>query len=694
MTTSYNKTDKEKIIAVKEEARLLQQELTRHNYRYHQLDDPEISDVEYDKMMARLLEIEEAYPYLSTLDSPTRRVGAPPLESFQTTQHSIPMLGLDNAFNDDDILEFHHRTVKFLKAQSDILYTVEPKLDGVAVELVYENGILVRAATRGDGFTGEVITENIRTIRSVPLKLSSNSAKSIPVLIEVRGEVIINRKDFENLNKKRLEQNEYLFANPRNAAAGALRQLDSRKTAARPLSIFIYGTGLTDGIEVKSQSEILRMLQSYGFPVNPLVREKLTINKVLQYYRELEQKREALPYEIDGMVIKVDDLICQNILGVKSRSPRWAIAYKFQAIESITTIKNIIVQVGRTGTLTPVALLEPVNVGGVIVSRATLHNEDEIVRKDVRIGDSVVVVRAGDVIPKIVKVIESKRTGAETPFSMPIECPICKSPVKRVEDGAAIKCINASCSAQLKERIKHFVSKSAFDVDGLGNKLVDRLVERELVKSFADLFTLEKNKLASMDRIGNKAAENIMNALEKSRTITLKRLIYALGIDHTGENAAYLLAEKFKTLDALIVASKEEMEMVEGIGPKTSAAVYNFFHNPDNISLLKNLLDNRVRLLQSCEPSVKLYGDEKVEDSKISSISITGKVFVLTGTLKRMTRGEAKERLQTAGAKVTESVSKKTDYLVAGESAGSKLQKAKELGVAIIDENTFIEMIK
>ncbi|MBF0411526.1 MAG: NAD-dependent DNA ligase LigA [Desulfamplus sp.] len=688
--------------SLKHEALLLQKELTRHNYRYHLLDDPEISDAEYDKMMARLLEIEEAYPSLSTPDSPTKRVGAPPLESFETAQHSIPMLGLDNAFNDDDILEFHNRTLKFLEAQNDsfkkeIFYTVEPKLDGVAVELVYKNAILTRATTRGDGITGEVITENVRTIGSVPLRLSVLSAKSIgteriPKLLEVRGEVIINRKDFDNLNKIRLEQNEYLFANPRNAAAGALRQLDSRKTAARPLSIFVYGIGLTEGIEAKSQSQILQTLQSYGFPVNPLIREKITINKVIEYYRELEQKRESLPYEIDGMVVKVDDIALQNALGIKSRSPRWAVAYKFQAMEATTTLRDIIVQVGRTGTLTPVALLEPVNVGGVTVSRATLHNEDEIKRKDIRIGDSVIVVRSGDVIPKIVKIIESKRTGSEKKFSMPLDCPVCKSPVKRVEDEAAVKCINASCSAQLKERIKHFVSKSAFDVDGLGKKLVEQLVEREMVKSFADLFTLDKAKLASMERMGDKSAENIVNALEKSRNITLKRLIYALGIDHTGENAAYLLSERFKTLDTLLCASKEDMEIVEGIGPKTSGAVYDFFHNPDNIFLIKNLIDNKVTVVQSEDTSVKEGKEE--DDKKRELNSIKGKIFVLTGTLEGMTRTEAKELLQQAGAKVTGSISAKTDYLVAGESAGSKLAKAQELGVAVIDEKKLISMVK
>ncbi|MBF0231829.1 MAG: NAD-dependent DNA ligase LigA, partial [Desulfamplus sp.] len=625
-------------IKVAAEALFLQQELTRHNRLYHGLDDPEISDAEYDKMMARLIEIETSNPSLSTPDSPTKRVGAAPLEFFETASRSIPMLGLDNAFSDADVIDFHNRISDLLESDK-IYYTVEPKLDGIAVELTYEHGILILATTRGDGTTGEVITENVRTIRSVPLKLS------VDCDIIVRGEVIIHRKDFEKLNQARLEKGEPLFANPRNAAAGSLRQLDSRITSSRPLSMFVYGAVIDfktagqhgDGFvddgtvgdrtvgdgtveggtvedksggdravkdeagDISSHGQLLKILETYGLPVNPLVRQRLTVNKAIEYYRELEQQRDSLPYEIDGMVIKVDDLGLQKILGVKSRSPRWAIAYKFQAMEATTVVKEITVQVGRTGTLTPVALLEPVNVGGVTVSRATLHNEDEIIRKDIRVGDSVVVVRAGDVIPKVVKVIDSMRTGAERQFLMPDICPVCRSPVKRVADEAAVKCINASCSAQLKERIRHFVSKPAFDVDGLGKKLVDQLVEKQMISSFADLFVLEIDQLSSMERMGNKSAENIFNALQKSRNISLKRFVYALGIDHTGENAAFLLSERFKTLDALVCASKEEMEKIDGIGSKTSCAVYDFFHNPNNLFLIKSLIDNGVTVLEKEE---------------------------------------------------------------------------------------------
>jgi len=675
---------------IAEEALFLQHELTRHNYLYHVQDNPEISDTEYDNMMARLLEIEAAHPSLSRGDSPTKRVGAPPLEFFESGRHSTPMLGLDNGFNDSDIIDFHNRISELLKTY-DFCYTVEPKLDGLAVELTYEHGILIQATTRGDGITGEVVTDNVRTIRSVPLKTP------VDCDIIVRGEVCITRRDFDHLNRVRLEKGEPLFANPRNAAAGSLRQLDSRVTASRPLSIFVYGTGseLTDGdtvrlgeLQVRSHSELLRTLGNYGFPVNPLIRENMTIDQALEYYRELEQRRQSLPYEIDGMVIKVDEFRLQNILGVKSRSPRWAIAYKFQAMEATTVVRDIIVQVGRTGTLTPVALLEPVTVGGVTLSRATLHNEDEIARKDVRVGDSVVVIRAGDVIPKVVKVIESKRSGKEQQFIMPDLCPVCKSAVKRVEDEAAIKCINASCSAQLKERIKHFVSKAAFDIDGLGKKLVEQLVEKEMVSSFSDLFHLDKESLSSMERMGDKSADNILNAIEISKTIPLNRFIYALGIGHTGENAASLLSEALGTLGSVMAASRDELERIDGVGPKTAGALFDFFHNQDNVALIQRLLDNSVKVVDLSTSPLK-PDRAGAPDGDL----IRGKIFVLTGTLESMTRTEAKELLQRSGAKVTGTISSKTDYLVAGESAGSKLAKARKLGVDIIDEERFKAMV-
>ena len=790
---------------IEKEISALQEELTRHNYHYHVLDDPLISDVEYDRKMARLLELETAYPQFSTPDSPTKRVGAPPLEIFENAPHTIPMLGLDNAFSDTDIEAFHLRTAKLLKCSpegDEILYTVEPKLDGVAVELTYEDGLLTRATTRGDGFIGEVITENVRTIRSVPLKLAAvktseslpikgdeipnngqvgppdttkheslgttqhkdfhinahelapttnnesldislaiNSSQikseTIPRLLEVRGEVIINRNDFEKLNRNRLKNEKSLFANPRNAAAGSLRQLDSKITASRPLSIFIYGVGLvenkatntpnevdtdvaankakaiegTDRVDRKekldfftSHSGMLQTLASWGLPINPLIRERVTLPEVIQYYKKLEEDRDFLPYEIDGMVVKVDDIARQKFLGEKARSPRWAIAWKFQAVEATTVVNDIIVQVGRTGSLTPVAMLEPVNVGGVTVSRATLHNMDEIERKDVRVGDTVVVIRAGDVIPKVVKVIEANRTGDEMPFVMPKNCPVCGSTVHRMADEAAIKCINASCRAQLKERIKHFVSKGAFDVDGLGKKLVEQLVDREIIHSFADLYTLDQVTLAAMERMGKKSAANIIAALEKSKKIPLKRLIYALGIDHTGESAALLLSQQYPTLDLIMHATREEMETIDGIGPKTAGAVHDFFKHPDNRVLIDQLIANGITV-QTAEDnffdqrqSQAPFSDngenhEKEGQGEQNRETIRGKKFVLTGSLSQMTRSEAKEKLIELGGKVTGSVSSKTDFLVAGEAAGSKLTKAESLGVKVINEEKLLEMI-
>ncbi len=705
---------------VEKEAEYLQRELTRHSYRYHVLDDPEISDGEYDRMMARLLVIEEKYPYLSRPDSPTKRVGGPPLESFASARHSIPMLSLDNAFTDSDILDFHNRIAKALKTD-EIFYTVEPKLDGLAIELRYEKGLLTLATTRGDGTTGEVITENARTISTIPLRLlkfkqcrakeskkitgtcepdlsgDNNHVKNnyleeakIPDILEVRGEVIINRMDFEKLNRMRLQKGLPLFANPRNAAAGSLRQLDSKITASRPLEIFVYGVGMVEGLEFKTHSELLQILKQLGFRINPLIEEKISIKEALSCFRKLEKLRETLPYEIDGMVIKLDSIEYQEILGVKRRSPRWAIAYKFPAVEETTKIKDIIVQVGRTGTLTPVALLEPVNIGGAIVSRATLHNEDEIRRKDIRINDNVLVIRSGDVIPKVVKVIKSKRTGDEKIFIMPDRCPVCKSPVKRIKGEAAVKCINASCPAQAKQRIQHFVSKAGFDMDGIGAKFVDQAVEKGLIHSFADLFTLEKEDLLSMERMGEKSAENILNAVQSSKSVSLKRFLFALGINHTGENAAGLIAEKFFDLNEIIKANPEDFLLIEGIGPKTAASVHDFFTNPDNIALIDNLINSGV-VIENPETANYAGTADGKQTGGISGF--TGKRFVLTGAMENLTRSQAKEMLENAGAKVTSAVSAKTDFLVAGNSPGSKLIKAKELGVTVIDEKTLETML-
>ncbi|MBU2631740.1 MAG: NAD-dependent DNA ligase LigA [Proteobacteria bacterium] len=670
--------------AIKKEARRLQKELTAHSYHYHVLDDPVISDSEYDAMLNRLIEIEQAFPEVSTPDSPTKRVGASPLSAFEQALHLVPMLSLDNAFNDQDVLDFHKRSVKNL-AVKNILYTVEPKLDGVAVELKYENGILVQATTRGDGVTGEVITENVRTIRSVPLKLHSTTFE-IPPLIEVRGEVIITRSDFELLNKIRLENQESVFANSRNAAAGSLRQLDSKITATRPLDIFVYGTGSVQGLSFQSQSQMLDVLKNFGFPVNPLIKAALTIDKVLKFYKELEALRESLAYEIDGMVIKVDEMELQRQLGEKIKSPRWAIAYKFPAMQKTTTITDIIVQVGRTGVLTPVAILESVNIGGVMVSRATLHNEDEIKRKDIRIGDKALVMRAGDVIPKVVKIIESQRKGNEVVFEMPSHCPVCHSKIEKIKlDKSHInKCVNASCQAQLKERIRHFVSKKAFDMDGLGRKIVDHLVDADMIRSFADVFVLEKEKLADLDRMAEKSAANIVDAIEKSKKVSLRRFIYALGIDHTGENAAKLISERFSTLEEIMKTSEEDLKEINGIGPETATAVCRFFSNIENKDIIKAIITS----------GVVITNDHPTIIAQAFNTVFNNKRIVLTGTLQTMTRSDAKKKLEQLGASVSSSISSKTDFLIAGEKAGSKLEKAQALGVEILDETQFATLLK
>ncbi len=667
--------------AYKEEARQLQEELTEHSYRYHVLDDPVIDDETYDLKLKRLTELEDRFPELVTEDSPTRRVGAPPLAAFESADHSIPMLSLDNGFSDEDILAFHQRNLKSIGTEK-LMYTAEPKLDGVAVELTYQKGTLTLATTRGDGRTGEVITDNIRTINSVPLRLIDNEIQ-VPEFLEVRGEVIIRHNDFLALNKTRLDKGESAFANPRNAAAGSLRQLDSRITSTRPLTIFVYGVGLVRGTTFVSQADMLDSLEKFGFPVNPHIQRQITIEKVLKTYKTLEQLRPDLEYEIDGMVIKVDDILLQQALGEKTKSPRWAIAYKFPAMEKTTKINDIIVQVGRTGTLTPVAILEPVNIGGVTVSRATLHNADEIERKDIRIYDKALVTRAGDVIPKVVKVFPKERKGNEIKFDMPANCPVCGSGVRRLEDEAAIKCVNVGCQAQLKERVKHFVSKKGLDIDGLGKKLVDQLVEQKLVSSFDDLFRLNAKSLADLDRMGVKSANNLCTAIEQAKKTSLTRVIFALGIDHSGENAARLLAKTFPGLKEIMNAEREKIASIHGMGEKTSSAITSFFSIEENRQLIENMMN------AGLEISNDLFNAEQDTNHLFS-----GKTIVLTGTLEKMTRAQAKELLLTLGAKVTGSVSGKTDYLIAGRDAGSKLKKAEKLGVAIWDEQQLIDTLE
>ncbi len=669
----------------------LRKALHRHNYLYYVLDNPEVSDAEYDRMMQELIALEEAWPELYDPDSPTSRVGAPPLSEFQTIAHSIPMLSLGNAFADSEIIDFDRRTKKILKTEDDILYTVEPKLDGLAVELVYEKSKLIVASTRGDGVNGEVVTANVRTIRSVPLLLHTptmpspfegegmggGEKRNIPLRLEVRGEVFIGHEAFRSLNEEQLNQKLAPFANPRNAAAGSLRQLDSSITAMRPLEIFFYGVGEFTDLKLKSHWETLQTLRELGFRINPLIRPEITIKEAVDYYKTLEDKRHLLPYDIDGMVIKVDNLSLQMKLGNTSRSPRWAIAYKFKAMQETTRILNIDVQVGRTGVLTPVAHLQPVSVGGAIVRRATLHNEDEIERKDIRIGDTVLVQRAGDVIPEVVKVIESKRTGVERIFHMPRNCPVCGSIVIRAKGETATRCINATCLAQLKERIKHFSSKGAFDIDGLGDKLVEQLVDNGLLASYADIFYLDAVKVEDMERMGPRSAEKLACAIEKSKKIKFNCFLYALGIRHVGEHVAKILAREFKTLDNLLLATAEQIEVVEGAGFVIAESVINFFKQNTNRRVISRIIDSNVCIFQTVEK------ERTLED----------KVFVLTGTLEDLTRNQAKEMIEAAGGRVSGSVSRKTDYVVAGSSPGSKLSLAKDLDVEIIDQATLQKML-
>ena len=661
-----------------EKTKELRAALHRHNYRYYVLDDPEISDAEYDRMLRELKQLEEQYPQLMRPDSPTVRVGAPPLEKFDSVAHSIPMLSLDNGFNDEEILEFDRRVRRNLGVSDNIIYTAEPKMDGVAVELIFENGKLVTAATRGDGQTGEVITANVKTIQTVPLVMQPDPSTPVPPRCEIRGEVFIGLEAFKQLNQERIQQEQPPFANPRNAAAGSLRQLDSKITASRPLEVFFYGVGLVESTVFESHGALLEVLKQWGFRINPLIRSGITIEAALVYYRELSEKRHQLAYDIDGVVVKVDSIALQQQLGATSRSPRWAIAYKFKAIQETTTIEAIEVQVGRTGVLTPVAHLKPVNVGGVRVSRATLHNQDEIEKKDVRIGDQVLVQRAGDVIPEIVKVIASKRDGRKTLFKMPSACPVCDAQVVRMKGEAATRCINSSCSAQVKERIKHFASKGAFDIDGLGDKLVDQLVEKGLLSSSADIFKLDETVLCELERMGAKSAANLKNAIDNAKSIPFARFLFALGIRHVGEHVAALLADHFTELDSLISCSREELVAVEGIGPIVAESVIHFFEQKRNRRIIDQILASGVKLEATAPKKVGKLKDQ---------------VFVLTGKLESYTRSQAKTLIEAAGGKVSGSVSGKTDYVVGGDAPGSKLDRARKLGVKIIDEMTFKKML-
>jgi DNA ligase (NAD+) len=661
--------------AIKKRVEKLREEIEYHNYRYYALDQPEISDAQYDLLLRKLEKIEEQYPELRTLNSPTQRVGAPPLEEFEIVRHTIPMLSLANAFDETEAKDFDKRVKKFLGTSEDVEYVTEPKLDGLAVELVYERGQFIVGSTRGDGVNGENITQNLRTINTIPLQLIRKEIQ-VPERLEVRGEVIMQLKKFRDLNRKREQMGEPLFANPRNAAAGSVRQLDSKITAERPLEIYLYALGEVRGWTFKTQWEVLKTLPRWGLRTNLHVQKCKNIEEVLDYYHEMNEKRETLPYEIDGTVIKVNRFDLQTRLGEISRSPRWALAFKFQPKQETTKILDIIVQVGRTGALTPVAVMEPIKVGGVEVSRATLHNQDEIDKKDVRVGDTVVIQRAGDVIPEVVQVIESKRTGKEKKFKMPSKCPVCGAEV--IKEEAIHRCIGLDCPAQLKGRIKHFASKRAMDIEGLGVKLIDQLVDKGLIKDVADIYYISKEELIELERMADKSAQNIIDAVEASKTKPLSKVLYALGIRHVGESTAEDLVRRFPRLDDFFHLSEEGLMEVEGIGPEVAASVHQFFGDKKNKESIERLKKAGVKVI---EPKVKEKG------------KLIGKTFVFTGALKSFGRDEARNIVESMGGMTASSVSKKVDFVVVGEDPGSKFDKAKELGIKTLTEEEFKKMI-
>jgi DNA ligase (NAD+) len=651
--------------------------IEHHNRLYYLLDAPEVSDAEYDALFRELQDLEQRFPALATPDSPTQRVGGAPLEKFVAVAHRLPMLSLENATNEAEIREFDMRVKKVLGLSSDqpIAYVCEPKMDGLAVELVYDEGGLSVASTRGDGFTGEDVTANIRTIRSLPLRLDG---EHIPRLLEVRGEVFLSLEAFRHINAEKEEEGEAPFANPRNAAAGSLRQLDPRVTARRPLSIFCYAPGLCEGAEFDSQQDFFGRIAGWGLPVNPLVRRVEGIEAAVAYYNELHQKRESLPYEIDGTVIKADSFALQRELGEKSRSPRWAVACKFPPRQAVTMVEAIIPSVGRTGVITPVAQLRPVEISGVTVSRATLHNWDEIAVKDIRVGDTVVVERAGDVIPAVVRVLLERR-GTDARSSQPPQtCPECGSEVVRIAEEVAVRCMGLSCPPQIRESIMHFASRNAMDIEGLGEKFIEQLLSLGLVQSVADLYSLTRDDFMRFERMGDKLASNLLTAIENSKQRDLGRFIFALGIRHVGERTAKSLAQAFGSLENLERATLDELTSIRDIGLTVAQSIRTFFDNQKNLTVIRRMLEAGVA--------------PTVEQKKVGG-RFTGKTFVFTGGMASFTRDDAQRMVENEGGHAVGSVSKKTDYVVAGEDAGSKLVKARELGVTVLSEEEFLELL-
>jgi DNA ligase (NAD+) len=657
-------------------------EIEKHDYQYYVLDQPIVTDAEYDQLFRQLQKLEAQHPDLTSPDSPTQRVGGKALDQFQKSKHGIPMLSLANALTEEEFTAFDERVHRFIDspAETNLEYFAELKFDGLSINLTYENGTLVRAATRGDGETGEDVTQNIKTIRSIPLKLKT---KSPPERIEIRGEIILSIKDFEKLNREQVKKEEKPFANPRNAAAGSLRQLDSKITASRPLTGFFYGLGEivpgSSGFTLpKTIAGFEELLEEWGFPVGKYKKICKGADDVLKFYQSIGEMREDLPYEIDGVVVKLNAFNQQQIAGFVARSPRGMIAFKFPPKKSTTLVEDIQVQVGRTGALTPVAIVTPVSVGGVWVKRATLHNQDEIDRKDIRIGDHVVIQRAGDVIPEVVEVLKDKRRGDERKFRIPDQCPVCGSKAIRPEGEAVTRCSGRNCIAKLKERVRHFAQKDALNIDGLGDRIVEQLVDAGLVKHLHDLYTLEFDDVLGLEGFADKSAHNLLNAIDASRSPELYRLIFGLGIRHIGETTAKLLAQKFKSLTKLRNTTAEQLMEVDGVGSEMANSLVEHFSHPE----VNDEMDELLNRITPIEPKA----------STLPQL-FAGKVFVLTGTLPTMDRGEATKIIEDHGGKVSSSVSKKTDYVLAGEEAGSKLEKARTLGVKILDENEFRSLI-
>ncbi len=659
----------------RKEVERLRQEIAHHDHRYYVLDAPEVTDADYDALFRRPEQLEQEHPGLRTPDSPTQRIGGAPAEGFPTVRHSHQMLSLQNAQTLEEVAEFDARSRKFLGA-AQLAYIAEPKIDGVSIELVYERGVLVTGSTRGDGLVGEDVTQNIRTIRSVPLKLRTDP-RPAPKRLEVRGEVYLPLKAFQKLNREREEAGQPVFANPRNSAAGSLRQLDSRITASRPLDVVCHGIGALDGAKIATEAELLAAFADWGLKPVPRHRVVAALDDANTYYDDLAETRDALPYEIDGVVLKVNDLSLQRRLGQVSRSPRWAVAWKFKLCKGTTKVTNTFPSVGRTGVLTPAAELEPVYVGGVTVRNASLHNMDEVERKDIRIGDTVVVERAGDVIPYVVKALPEKRSGKERRFKMPAHCPVCGAEVVRAEDEVAYRCIGKACPAQLKQSLFFFGARGAMDIEGLGEKLLEQLVDKGIVKGLPDLYHLDASTLIDLERMGNKSADNLLAQIERSKQTTLARFLVALGIRQVGEATAKALAEHFRTIDALTDATPEQLEEVRDVGPGVAASIAQFFGEKQNRKVIQRLRDAGVKPAEV----VKVHG------------KLSGKKFVLTGGLEGMTRPEATRRIEALGGRVVSSVSSETDYVVVGDEAGSKLKKAEKLGIPRLDEAAFLKLI-